>query len=420
MKAKSFRFFFGVMLTALVVLLAIQVYWFVNSFALHEKQFDERVNLALRSVADQILKSEGDFNSAIKPVKQTASNAYFVEVNHFLDYRLLDSIVKQQFTRHDIKVAFSLMLFNSKDSLVLGNFFLPETANQNNTGSCVGRDQKEAAMNFSVTFPDKPSFITKSLDIWIFSASTFILILVLCLFLIIEILKRKKFAELKNEFINNMTHELQTPIANISLASEILISQPDIQNRSRYLNIIREENQRLKKQVELVLQIALMDTGHVSLEKQRVDLHSIIREVIHNFELRIQSREGKIQTALGASDAVIKGDAFHIKNVFQNLIDNASKYSLQSPLITISSAETEKGLMISVADAGIGISEEDQAHVFDKFFRASHGDVHNVKGFGLGLTYVRNIVHAHKGAITLQSELNKGSRFDLFFPRAFS
>jgi two-component system phosphate regulon sensor histidine kinase PhoR len=418
MKVSSFRFFGGVMVFALMVFLSIQIYWFSNSYKLNEKQFDNKVNLALRKVSDRILRAQGDVLSSISAVRQTASNEYFVSLNRPLEYALLDSLVKVEFQNEEIEASYHLMIYTKNDSLVLGNFFM-QGAKTSPQGACVGREQDLLSpMNFAVMFPEKKSLILGSLDIWIFSAGTFALILLVCMLIVMELSKRKKFAELKNDFISNMTHELQTPIANISMASEILINQPELQKRERYLQIIQEENQRLKKQVESVLQVAIMGKGDLVIQRKNLNLHQLLEGVIRNFEVRINSRKGSIQTKLNAADASIEGDPFHLTNIFYNLLDNADKYSIHTPEIIVSSEQTEKGLYVSIADKGIGIGRDVQKFVFDRFYRVQNGNIHNTKGFGLGLTYVKNIIQAHNGVITLQSELNQGSRFELFFPRS--
>lgn len=224
---------------------------------------------------------------------------------------------------------------------------------------------------------------------------------------------------MKNDFVNNMTHELKTPISTISLASQMLSDRsiPDDQkNLTQISRIIQAESKQLGFQVERVLQMAIFDHGELRLKLEEVDLHDMIETVAQNFLLQIDKREGRLEFLPEAEDAVVQGDLMHLTNVVSNLIENAIKYTSRTPEIEIST-RTENGyVVVSVSDNGIGISKEDQKRIFDKFYRVPTGNVHNVKGFGLGLSYVKLIVDHHHGHIKIKSEPNKGSQFDIHLP----
>jgi two-component system phosphate regulon sensor histidine kinase PhoR len=216
-----------------------------------------------------------------------------------------------------------------------------------------------------------------------------------------------------------MTHELKTPVATISLASEMLQKDNIIENREkalRYDGIIYDENKRLGEQVEKVLQMAVLEKGDFKLKKNLVDLHSIIKQVTEKMMLQIESRNGKLQLYLNATDAVTRVDEVHFSNIISNLLDNAIKYSPENPDITISTLNEKNQIVIAVSDKGIGMSKDAQKRVFEKFYRVPTGNIHNVKGFGLGLSYVKIMTEAHGGSITLQSEPGKGSTFQIFLP----
>lgn len=233
------------------------------------------------------------------------------------------------------------------------------------------------------------------------------------------IFKQKRLSEMKNDFVNNMTHELKTPISTISLASQMLNDRsiPDEQkNLSQISRIIQAESKQLGFQVERVLQMAIFDHGELKLKLEEVDLHDIIETVAQNFLLQVDKREGRLEFFPEAEDAVIEGDVMHITNLVSNLIENAMKYTNRTPEIRLATRTENSSLVFSVADNGIGISKEDQKRIFDKFYRVPTGNVHNVKGFGLGLSYVKLIVEQHHGSITLNSEPNKGSQFDIHLP----
>jgi two-component system phosphate regulon sensor histidine kinase PhoR len=303
------------------------------------------------------------------------------------------------------------------NDIVLGNYYRNGAATAG-TPACGGRIATARAVDFAITFPGKRTDIVGALGLWVFTAFTFVLILVLFGIMIIDLSRQKKLADMKADFINNMTHELQTPITNISIASEVLRTAADHMEGTKalhYANIIHQENQRLKIQVEQVLQTAMMEKGEFELKKNEVNIHSLIEEVIHTFQVRIANRHGQIRSQLEALHPLVYADRFHLANVLYNLLDNAEKYSPAEPEITITTKNKDNGVLIAIADKGIGISNEVQPYVFDKFYRAPSGNVHDVKGFGLGLTYVRRIVDAHQGNVSLWSELSKGSRFELYF-----
>jgi len=232
-------------------------------------------------------------------------------------------------------------------------------------------------------------------------------------------LKQKKLSQIKNDFISNMTHEFKTPISTISLASEMLsdasISQtPDKQHK--YLKMIRDENKRLSVLVESILQTSILDKGEFKLKPSELDIHEIINIAINNTQLLIAQRQGSVHTFLKATNFKLMADKVHLTNIIFNLIDNAIKYTKQHPEIVVTTYNTAEGIMIEIKDNGIGISKENQRKIFDKFYRVPTGNVHNVKGFGLGLSYVLAVVLKHNGTISVDSDLGKGSIFKVHLP----
>lgn len=418
-RGKSYRFIIFIALIALTGLLVVQINWFMNAYTLQAKHFDEKVNLALRSLSDQLLKTDDDTVSRIKPVLSSSSNSYYVDFNRHINYPTLDSLVRKIFREHNVMSPFELIVYeNTSKAITFGNFY-KDGVSSDAEATCLSRALPEKeAMDFSITFPNKDLTVVGDLGVWIFSACTFLLILVLAGFAIIDLSKQKKLAEVKADFINNMTHELQTPIANISLASEVLrkgSTKFSSEKSAHYADIIYQESQRLKFQVEQVLQAAMMEKGEIEWKKREVNLNSIIEKVVKIFQVRVQDRQGKINARLDASRPLILGDQLHLANILYSLLDNADKYSPNSPEITVSTRNSDNGILVSVADKGIGISKEVQQYIFEKFYRAASGDVHDVKGFGLGLTYVREVMNAHEGRVSVFSEVNHGSVFELYF-----
>jgi len=269
-------------------------------------------------------------------------------------------------------------------------------------------------------FPKQNSYLLKETGFLVIP--TFVLTAMLIgifVFTILIILRQKKLSNIKNDFINNMTHELKTPISTISLASQMLRDNT-VTNTPRTIEhisgIIFQESKRLTTQVEKVLQMAVFNEGKLKLKFKDVNINTLIKSVVLNFELRVKSKNGELTADLKASPEIIKADEVHLTNVLFNLLDNAVKYSKDEPKINISSEIKDEYLVVSVKDNGIGIQSEYVGQIFERFYRVPTGNVHDVKGFGLGLSYVKIIVDAHKGKIKVDSAPNKGTKFMIYFP----
>jgi two-component system phosphate regulon sensor histidine kinase PhoR len=224
---------------------------------------------------------------------------------------------------------------------------------------------------------------------------------------------------MKNDFINNMTHEIKTPISTISLACEALADKDIIKSTvlyDNYINVIHEENKRLGILAERILQSASLEKGQIILTREPVDIHEIIEESINNIKLQVEKKEGEIITKLKATSHILEADKVHLTNVLFNLLDNANKYTPEHPKIEISTENSYSGILISVKDNGPGVSKSNQKKIFEKLYRIPTGNIHNVKGFGLGLSYVKTIVEQHGGKISLESELNRGTKFIVYLP----
>jgi signal transduction histidine kinase len=271
-----------------------------------------------------------------------------------------------------------------------------------------------------VYFPEQQNYILRLIS-YMATSSIFLTLFVIIVFgvTIYVIIKQKRLSEIRNDFVNNMTHELKTPISTISLASQML-SDKSIPNESKNITnlagVISDETKRLSFQVEKVLQMAVFDKGRINLKIRQLDAHEIIANVIRNFIIQVRNRNGQLIKNLDAEFTMINVDEVHFSNVLLNLLDNAIKYSKGQPVIEVSTFNKKNGILIRVKDNGIGISKANQKRIFEKFFRVSTGNVHNVKGFGLGLNYVKKIVEELGGKISLESEINVGTKFDIWIP----
>ncbi|MBP9705041.1 MAG: HAMP domain-containing histidine kinase [Chitinophagales bacterium] len=271
-----------------------------------------------------------------------------------------------------------------------------------------------------VDFPNQQTYLLSSVKLLLFGSLLFTAIIILMFGYTMQIIfRQKKLSEIKSDFINNMTHEFKTPLATISLAVDA-INNPTILGNSEkvkyYSHLIKEENKRMNGQVEKVLQMALLDKNEIAISTDEVDMHDIIQRAVENISLRVAESGGKITTELHAVNCEIVADEVHMMNVISNLLDNAVKYSDDKVEIKITTDSDDKGVHVSIQDAGIGMSTEHQKMIFEKFYRVPTGNIHNVQGFGLGLTYVKAIVEAHNGLISVKSNPGKGSRFNIFLP----
>jgi two-component system phosphate regulon sensor histidine kinase PhoR len=273
----------------------------------------------------------------------------------------------------------------------------------------------------SVIFPERTNYVLGGRMVLFLGGSMLFSLFILTTFALslYFIIRQKKVSEMKSDFINNMTHEFKTPIATISLAADTITNPKVINDENsvrHFIGMIKKENSRMNKKVETILQIASLDKKEIEFRFESVSVHTIIQHAVETIDIQVQQRNGKINLKLDAIEPFVSGDIEHLTNLVNNLLDNAIKYSPESPEITVSTKNVEKGLLFSVEDKGIGMTKAVQSKIFERFYRQSSGNVHDVKGFGLGLNYSRAIIDAHKGNISVFSEPGKGSRFEVFLP----
>ena len=370
------------------------------------------------------------FNYRIKKIDNTIQQMIF-EYSFDVSSRIkhlkpnnINTIVKQEFAENNLFLNYDFAITTDKNDssllMIKSKGFSPGFLNTKYKVNIFPDDIFTKSNYLLIHFPEKNKHIYRSILILLVGSILFTLIILITFSItIIIILKQKKLSEIKSDFINNMTHEFKTPIATISLAVDSINNPKVIKEKKNilyYTRIIKEENQRMNSQVENVLQMSLIDKKDMELNKQMTDIHELIIKAIKNINLQIEQRKGKIEVFLEAENFHFLLDKIHFTNVLFNLLDNANKYSTISPTIIVRTKNNNNGIIISVEDNGIGMSKETQNKIFDKFYRVSTGNIHNVKGFGLGLSYVKAIVNACKGNITVKSEQGKGSKFEIFLP----
>jgi two-component system, OmpR family, phosphate regulon sensor histidine kinase PhoR len=398
-----------------------QLYWVRESFRLKEEQFANSVRIALKGVANQMLIYE-----LVRDESESDSGSH-AQVPHLPDPRniseaLLDFKITEEFNCMHVGKDYSYGIINLETGkLLLGKYgkHEAELLSSPHRIPMTGFLHSDHMM-LTAYFHNQSNMLLMRMINWLVLSLVFALLLVLSFyFTIFFLFRQKKLSEMKSDFINNMTHEFKTPLATISLASEMLMKKnvsEDPCKTGRYAKIIFEENARLQGQVEQILNISLLERGEFNLKLKEVNIHELISSVVANFTIITRERKGAIHRKLNASNHIASVDKMHFINVISNLLDNANKYSPEAPDITIETENYEDGIVISVEDKGIGISMENQKLIFKNLYRVPTGNIHNVKGFGIGLFYVKTIVEAHGGHIKLLSEPQKGSRFDVFLP----
>ena len=332
-----------------------------------------------------------------------------------LNKKSIEKLIKTSLKQKNIDMDFEyLLLDNEKNNILLSNTEDDKILKSSFSISLFQNDLIDSNIVLFLDFPLKNSYLR---DNNIYSlAFSFIFILLIALsfyYVVVKAFQLKKLSEIKNDFIDNMTHELKTPISTISLACEAMIDNK--KNKNDYVKIIDEENKRLGHQVERVLNIARTEKQTYKIDKSSVNIHEIIEESINVFQFKLEKKGGKIVNKLNAENPIINGNKSHLVNVFNNLIENGIKYSKDKPVITIESRNDESSMEISIKDNGIGIKKNNLDKIFDKFYREPQGNIHNVKGFGLGLSYVKNIVDKLNAKIFVKSKYGHGSVFTLKF-----
>lgn len=419
----------------------IQINWLNNMLLLREDQYRQKLEENVgRSIIDELTeykglsvpnKTQGSFDNFSIELSKPYSIA-----SRYTTQELYEKIRLAFETQHLEQVTFEFGLATiSSGSLGVmerqsANFtaWYRDTINHKSFNYLLNPPSGSIAENLTpdemliVVVPNLRDVVFKDLTPNIIVAVLFTLFIMAAFYLTVRtMLRQKKVSEIKNDFINNMTHEFKTPIATISLAVDALRNekvQKDVSKLSYFSSIIKEENQRMNRQVETILKSALMDRQEVQLNLKPLHIHQIINDVADNFILRLHEKQGNLELQLDATQDLIEGDEVHISNLVNNLMDNAVKYSKDNvpPRICVHTSSNEKYFIIRIEDNGIGMSRETVKRIFEKFYRAHTGNIHNVKGFGLGLSYVKNVVQGHEGHIKAESTLGKGSCFTIELP----
>ncbi len=430
---------------SLVGIIFFQVSWLKNMVLLREEQIKEKIDEAVDIVGHELEPYKGNYSPGPISKENIFSDNFSLEflkpatIGKRFTAAELSEKIRIAFNRVDLhKMRFEFVLANldprtnlmGKIERQSDNFASEynDTINNYSKGYFLMTPSGSAAENLTtdetliVVGLDYQSFAFQSLRLRILTAVLFIIIIITAFYLTVRtMLRQKKLGDIKNDFINNMTHEFKTPIATISLAVDAMKNEKVLQDREKigyFSGIIKEENQRMNRQVETILKASQLEKREVDLNLKPVHVHEIIKDVADNFGLQLEEKKGRAELLLNAENDLINADEVHFSNLINNLIDNAIKYSKENtPIyIKITTLSNGKNLTIKVEDNGIGMNKETLKRVFERFYRAHTGNIHNVKGFGLGLSYVKTIIEGHHGQIKADSTLGKGSTFTIEIP----
>ncbi len=417
-----------VLITLSVVgILLIQMSWITNAMKLKHEEFLREVNNSLKQTAEAM---QNQFMSKQTTIPIDKASRNFFLKNNFTTlsfskeeiHGIIDGVLRE----NNIKQPYEFCILNMfKNPIFISDGFRAEDLQSEYS---IGLAPDEDAMNqetLYISIHEDKNIVIRQMW-WIILTSIIFTTIIVSAFVVTvrTLFNQKKISEIKSDFINNMTHELKTPLATISLAIDALTNEKVIHDAEKvkiYSSMIKEENKRMNKQVEKILQAARLEKEEIKLNLQRLDAHIAINKVAENLALQIQEKNGTLTLRLKASNPMIEADEVHFSNIIFNLLDNAMKYSANAPHIEVETFSHGNGMLsIKVKDNGIGMDKDTQSHIFERFYRAHTGNLHNVKGFGLGLSYVKAIVDAHQGRIKVESALGKGSSFTITLPLALS
>jgi len=373
----------------------------------------------LRNVAEQMSKYNQVSLPRHNPIRQLSSNYFVVDLNGVIDANILEFYLKTEFDKLNLQTDFEYAIYNCQtEKMEYGNYLTQSGKARQNVLSVNLPKYDQYTYYFGVNFPLLRNTITSDMTIWFFFMALLLVAIIFFVYAIFVILQQKRLSEMQKDFINNMTHEFKTPISSINISADVIMN-PDIINDPErlftYGSVIKQENNRLNQQVDKVLQIARIESQSFHLNKTEVDLNTLILQVVENCKAN-SKRNLVVNTRLSEPTVTIEADLLHLTNIFHNLLDNASKYSDKDPVISIETSCDDKYVLIRISDNGPGISLEFQHRIFQKFYRIPTGNLHDVKGFGLGLYYVKTICDAHHWVISLLSEPGKGATFTIKIP----
>ena len=419
MKSKTLRYIILLAAISVAGVFLIQFGFIKTSYNFSEKKFRESTTVALKEVAWQILLASGNTSSfdSLSPVEIVSGSYYFVNINSAIDKELLKIHLTEQFKNHEIYNDFEFAIYNPVSEQMDEGILISN--GEEKPSEYVFQTNEKYTNYFGIHFPNRSSFFVSQLSIWYFLTALLVIIILFFGYTLTVIIRQRQLSEVQKNFINNLTHELKTPISSIAIASSVLNNEEILKTPERlftYARIIQEQNMRLSKNVEKVLNLASLEKNRIHLNLEEINLIEIVNEIAGHFKQTDFGQKANIWISNIDSKLNILGDRFHFSNLILNILENGVKYCEKKPELKIDINRKKNNIEISVTDNGIGIPKDQRKKIFTKFYRVPTGNIHNVKGFGLGLDYVQKIVLAHKWKIKVDENPEGGSIFKLIIP----
>lgn len=422
MKGKTLKYIIFLATVTVAGVLALQFFFLRNSYDSSEKQFRESTTVALKEVAWQLLAANGNMANfdSIAPVELITNSYYLVTVDALIDFDLLKFHLKEELKKHQIYTDFEFAIY----SPATGNF------EQKTLITARGEEQPSAysfpegknpdTFYFAVHFPDRSPYFHTRLSVWYLFTGLLLVVILFFGYTLSVIIRQRQLSQIQKDFINNLTHELKTPISSIGLSARVISDEKILENPKRlfeYARIIQDQNNRMSKNVEKVLNLASLEKNKVHLNLEKIGLREFMEEITENFKHSDAGKKATISLHLLPENHFLIADKFHFNNLILNILENSVKYCEKEPQISIDTKKIKNILQIQFTDNGIGISKKYRKKIFKRFYRVPTGNVHNVKGFGLGLDYVRKIIKAHKWEIKVDENPEGGSIFTIIIPQ---
>lgn len=405
-------------LFAIIGILIAQLLWTKEAFSIEEKKLSQKTHIALLEVAKKLYQGTNSELPSENPIRKISNDYYIVNIENDFEPEILEFYLVSEFQKMNIMTDFEYAVYNcNSDEMVYGKYISLSEQKQAKK-SVIFPKHKNLIYYFAVRFPNETNYLLNSLRFWLVLSLALIVILFVYVYSIFTLLQQKKYSDLQRDFINNMTHEFKTPLSSIMIASKYLIKQnPIIQDQKleKYTQIIIDQSNKLNQHIEKILSVAKSDNTPLLLNKKTLDVLPILDTVIEN--IRLNHAECIIKTQTDLNSITIEADEFHFSNLVYNLLDNAIKYSVKKPEICITISRIDKQFQFNFIDNGIGISSSNSPFVFDKFYRIPNQKSNEVKGFGLGLFYVKKVCTLHKWKINIKSNPEKGTTFSLLIPQ---
>jgi two-component system, OmpR family, phosphate regulon sensor histidine kinase PhoR len=422
MKGKTLTYIILLATITVAGALAMQFFFLKKTYNYSEKQFRESVAVALKEVVWQIMAANGNIAGfdSISPVEILSNSSYQVTMDVVIDHDLLKFHLMEELKKHQIYTSFEFAVYSPSSGQPEAKILITGEGEEKVSDYCFPEELKTGSYHFVVHFPDLTPYFHSRLSIWYLFTGLLLVIILFFGYTLSVIIRQRQLSRIQKDFINNLTHELKTPISSIALSAKVINDRSILQNPNRlfrYTRIIQEQNNRLSKNVEKVLNLASLEKNRISLNREKIDLKEFMNELAGSFRHSETGQKAKIEVRMDEDATSLIADRFHFTNLMMNIIENGVKYCEKEPCIKIHASHSDEHLRIGIADNGIGISKKYRKKIFKRFYRIPTGNVHNVKGFGLGLDYVHKIVKAHKWKIKVDNNPEGGSIFTLSIPQ---